>query len=253
MKDVRCDDLSYTNWELSDDEMDQTVQLFREQRRQMGVEKADEAWFCDPLDDWLACLSGGRDGTGRDGTGRDGAGRDGTARTGRRRSGAAKTGGGGLSRESVAALAVGMREKLAFRDALIVSLVCPQADRDHLLELGVRPHRPQSVRYLCGVLDDTFRDPGTKPEGDRATRGFSMLTQILASVPENYQAQPLAVLAYMLWWMGDARAVADAVRALAYDERCTLAAIVLSAVEHGICPAWLDPEHAGNSPEPVAS
>lgn len=190
---------------LNDDEMTQVVRLFRAQRRRMGVEDSDEAWFSGPLDDWLACLNG----TGE-----------------------------GLERESVAGLAVGMREKLAFRDALIVSLVCAGARRGELLELGARPHRPGSVAYLSRALGDAFRDPKAVPDETRCERGLYALAQIVRAVPADFRVQPMAVIAYVLWWMGDPRAVAYAALAAAGDGRCNLALIVLSAAERGIAPAW---------------
>lgn len=46
------------------------------------------------------------------------------------------------------------------------------------------------------------------------------------------QVQPLAIISYILWWMGDERAMLTAMRALAIDEECSLAAIVAAAI-HG--------------------
>ncbi|KAB8288525.1 DUF4192 family protein [Bifidobacterium avesanii] len=197
---------TYVCEELNDDDMTQVTELFREQRRQMGVEESDAAWFADPLDDWLACL---------------------------------ERGGDGLSRESVASLAAGMREKLAFRDALIVSLLCRGVDRSQLMELAARPHRPESVRCLSRALNDAFRDADAAPDRRRCERGLKMLAQIARAVPPGWRVQPMTLVAYVLWWMGDPRAVVYAVRVLADDERCTLAGIVLSAMEHGIAPAWM--------------
>jgi len=47
------------------------------------------------------------------------------------------------------------------------------------------------------------------------------------------------VLAYVMWWMGDSRAVAFALRCLMLDEDCSLAAIVCSAYQRGVMPAWM--------------
>ena len=48
-----------------------------------------------------------------------------------------------------------------------------------------------------------------------------------------------------MWWMGDSRAVAFALRCLMLDEDCSLAAIVCSAYQRGVMPAWMDagPHH----------
>lgn len=202
---------------LNDNDMAQVVRLFRAQRRRMGVENSDEAWFSGPLDEWLACLEGERE---------------------------------GLERESVAELAAGMHEKLALRDALIVSLLCAGSQRAKLLELGARPHRPGSVAYLSRAMGDAFRDPKAVPDADRCERGLRVLGQIVRAVPADFRVQPMAIIAYVLWWMGDPRSVAYAALAAAGDGRCTLAGIVLSAVEQGIAPAWTGAGGSGAG-EPV--
>ena len=200
--DMSC---NYAPEQFEDTEIEELAMLFRDQRRDMGVEIADGEWFSDPLDTWLACLNNQRR---------------------------------GLDRESIAYLAVGMRGALSLRDALIVSLIAQQADRDQLMQLGVRPHRPANADYLGRVLSSTFDDVARKPNALRCSRGLGMLVQMVCSVPDAYRVQPMAVIAYMLWWIGDAHAAAYAVRTLALDERCTLALIVLTALEHGIAPAW---------------
>ena len=67
-----------------------------------------------------------------------------------------------------------------------------------------------------------------------------MLFDIVEAVEDidiELQAQPLAVISYLLWWMGDARAMLAAMRAVAIDEECSLAAIVIGAVHGGRWPA----------------
>lgn len=61
----------------------------------------------------------------------------------------------------------------------------------------------------------------------------------------RFLVQPFAVTAYILWWLGDGKAYDTALSALSIDGRCTLASIVVSAMDHGIAPAWLE----GRSPE----
>ena len=64
---------------------------------------------------------------------------------------------------------------------------------------------------------------------------FRMLVDIVDTVEDTdlkLQAQPLAIISYILWWMGDERAMLAAMRALAIDEECSLAAIVAAAI-HG--------------------
>lgn len=192
------------------DTLDELAFLFRERRRAMGARRADALWIADPLETWLTCI-GGADG------------------------------GDGLDRESVAMLAVGMREALCMRDALAVSVIVPDAGHDRLVRLASRPHAPENVGYLSNAIEGTFRDASFVPDLARCGRGLAALAQIVASVPESHQTQPLAVIAYLLWWMGHAHATHYALCALAQDGRCTLAAIVLSASEHGLRPAWSPP------------
>ncbi|WP_291527687.1 DUF4192 domain-containing protein [Bifidobacterium sp. UBA744] len=206
--DSSCD---YDSERFEDAELEELTLLFRDRRRDMGAEAADMTWFVDPLDAWLACLDN------------------------RRR---------GLDRESIAYLAVGMRGAVSMRDALIVSLISAQTDRERLMQLGVRPHRPANSSYLGRVLGSTFDDAEGRPDAPRCSRGLGMLVQMVRSVPDAYGVQPMAVIAYVLWWVGDIHAGAYAVRALAMDGRCTLALIVLAALEHGIAPAWVGPSAA---------
>lgn len=59
---------------------------------------------------------------------------------------------------------------------------------------------------------------------------------------DGWQAQPYATVAYILWWLGDERALPMAVRALACDGKCSLAIIVASAIRAGIHPDWTNAE-----------
>jgi len=67
-----------------------------------------------------------------------------------------------------------------------------------------------------------------------------MMFDIIGMVPERYHVQPLAIISYVLWWMGDERAMLCAMRALALDENCSLAAIICSAAHRHIGPAWAE-------------
>jgi hypothetical protein len=57
------------------------------------------------------------------------------------------------------------------------------------------------------------------------------------AVAGRFKVQPLAVAGYILWWMGEGKALEYALRALGLDQGCTLAAIVCSALEQGVGPA----------------
>ena len=91
-------------------------------------------------------------------------------------------------------------------------------------------------------------DAAAHPDMARCGHGIGMLLDIIAMVPESYHVQPLAVTGYILWWLGDDRAMpCAAIRALAIDEGCSLAAIVCSAVHRHVGPAWIG-ETIGDTP-----
>ncbi|WP_221343557.1 hypothetical protein [Bifidobacterium sp. SO1] len=139
----------------------------------------------------------------------------------------------------MAAFAVGMSESLPIRDAAIVSLVIGRpCDERMMIEIASQPH---SDRVRCGMSDmmtNAFHDARARPDTERCRRGTAMLKRMGDAVPERWRVQPLAALAYVLWWMGDDLAVIRALECLALDEDCTLAGIVVSLIERGIRPAW---------------
>ncbi|NMN00370.1 hypothetical protein G1C96_0949 [Bifidobacterium sp. DSM 109958] len=187
------------------DEFGDATRLLRERRRAMGAHRADALWFGDPLHAWLACLEGRSD---------------------------------GLDHSRLVALSAGMREVLAMRDALIASLLAPELDEDALTSMASSPHSPPNVRRLTRMIEGTFGDASRRPDPSRCARGIGELERIVRDSPESYRVQPLAAAAYLRWWARRGGAVECALRALTLDGRCTLAAIVLAAEEHGIVPAW---------------
>lgn len=76
------------------DELETRSQEFRNDRRLRGAQQANADWVAEPLDEWLSCLDAGNT---------------------------------DLGRETMAAFAVGMRETLSIRDALILSLVIDES------------------------------------------------------------------------------------------------------------------------------
>ena len=78
---------------------------------------------------------------------------------------------------------------------------------------------------MCRELQGAFFDERRRPDEPRCRAGADMLVAMADRVPESFSVQPLAVLAYVMWWMGDSRAVAFALRCLMLDEDCSLAAI----------------------------
>ena len=75
---------------------------------------------------------------------------------------------------------------------------------------------------------------GHETDKDKVVNASRMLVDIVNTVDTDLklQAQPLAIISYILWWMGDERAMLAVMRALAIDEECSLAAIVAAAI-HG--------------------
>ncbi len=147
-----------------------------------------------------------------------------------------------LDRTDVLALAASMNWTLSMRDALLVSIIIGEerASREYPMGFVERPMLASNARRLETLLNESFRDPQAKPNMERCERGIDMLFQIFFMVPERYRAQPLAVISYILWWLGrDTGAMQCALDALEVDEGCSLAAIVCSACQRHIGPAWV--------------
>lgn len=200
---------------FSERELDDTGRLLRERCREGGVCDAIRAYLQNPLDHWMDALRCGE----------------------------------GLDRTDMAAFAVGMNRTLAIRDALLISIIldeerCP---REFLLDFASRPMLPRNARRLEKLLSESFHDAAAHPDMTRCSRGIGTLFDIIEAVPESYHVQPLAVIGYVLWWLGDDRAMLCAMRALAIDEGCSLAAIVCSAVHRHVGPAWIG-ETTGDTP-----
>ena len=102
------------------------------------------------------------------------------------------------------------------------------------------PTLPGNTRHLDESLNVSFLDASRKPDTKRCDNGVNMMFDIIGMVPERYHVQPLAIISYVLWWMGDERAMLCAMRALALDENCSLAAIICSAAHRHIGPAWAE-------------
>ncbi|RGX29112.1 DUF4192 domain-containing protein, partial [Bifidobacterium pseudocatenulatum] len=67
---------------------------------------------------------------------------------------------------------------------------------------------------------------GHETDKDKVANASRMLVDIVDIVEDTdlkLQVQPLAIISYILWWMGDERAMLAVMRALAIDEECSLA------------------------------
>ena len=190
---------------LAGEDLERMCEDFRALRRDRGPESADVAWAGGAMAEWLGIL---------------------------------RSAGGALTSRGAAVLTVGMRETLAIRDALIISILCERVRREELLELIAQPHLPDNARKIGDILNHAFRDPRCQPSRERCVAGMRALRGIIAAAPLEYQVQPMAVVAYIRWWIGDGDASQIAMRCLDIDASCTLAAIVLAAIAHGVAPAW---------------
>ena len=195
--------------DMHEDGMTKLVENYREGRRRWGVEDADRRWLRQPLTDWTAGLKGQQPYPP-------------------------------LDSDTADRLAVAIKETLAIRDGLILSILAPEPglDRDRLLDLCVRPNDPSNVTALCSILDAVFKDPATRPDQPRCLAGLAMLEAMADKVPPGFRSQPLAVAAYVDWWSGGSRASGLAERALDDDRSCSLAAIVQALIGRSIDPAW---------------
>lgn len=194
--------------DFTQEELDALCIELADSRRIRGLSVADAAWIERALGFWLDHISGKRD---------------------------------DVDRSSIAQLAVGMQCSLAMRDALIVSLLFDQdaCSRKSLVAFASRPHSPTNVRSMNRLLTRAFEDDEVGVNVERCARGLRLLAAMVDTMPAGYRIQPLATASYVTWWTGGKDAVAFARDALELDQGCSLAAIVCSAVDRGVSPAWL--------------
>lgn len=142
-----------------------------------------------------------------------------------------------LTKHSMEILAKSMRKSMALRDAMLLSVICagnPEYAADKLRDYAAAPRIPnQQLSEWCErMMKWSFAHAGHETDKDKVVNASRMLVDIVGTVDLKLQAQPFAIISYILWWMGDGRAMLTAMRALAVDEECSLAAIVAAAI-HG--------------------
>jgi hypothetical protein len=180
-------------------------------RREQGVKAADRDYCTTPCAQWLDSLNAGRDQT---------------------------------SLETRQRLTAGMSVSLAIRDALILSTVDAGCSLDAMLDFAADPHAPRTARRMYHTLRTAFDDPLWAPDQRRVDTALDILDAMRRDLTqehgeENYAVQPLAMSAYLRWWTEKPGACEKAMRALAIQPNTTLAAIVLTALDHDIKPAYL--------------
>lgn len=191
---------------FDEETMETMAREFRHDRRANGPGRADADWSLVPMDEWLGHLTGCSS---------------------------------AMEDETLAALVVVMTETLSMRDALILSMIADgECDREELLGFVARPHDPLCKRRMHLLLSEGFDDPLRAPDEERCRLGIDLLGHAAVRAPVRFAVQPLAVVAYVLWWMGDGRAVEASLQCLALDGECSLAAIVFAAAHRGAWPAW---------------
>ena len=147
-----------------------------------------------------------------------------------------------LTKRSMEILAKSMRKSMALRDAMLMSVICagnPEYDKGKLRDYAAAPRIPnQQLSEWCErMMKGSLAHAGHETDKDKVANASRMLVDIVDIVDTvdtdlKLQVQPLAIISYILWWMGDGRAMLTAMRALAIDEECSLAAIVAAAI-HG--------------------
>lgn len=205
-RDAREDEMFLEGVEPADEGLieDMTTRL-RRARFERGPERANREWMDGPLDDWLDHL--------------DECDAD-------------------LDGDVMARLAVGMSETLSIRDALILSLLVDgdECDRETMMDIISRPTAPEVADVVRDLMLDSL-EGRRNPDLDRCHTGILMFGGMGLMMPHRLTAQPLASIAYILWWLDDRRAPLYAIRSLEADESCSLAAIVLGASERGVRPS----------------
>ncbi len=180
---------------------------FRQDRRELGPAKAADKWFAPLMDRWNGLLSRNE---------------------------------GGFSHGERVTLAMLMTECLSMRDAMILASM-REMDGGELHMLYAQPHSMESAAVVTRELSRAFEDAAYQPDTRRGERAMALLESVMADAPDGYEAQPMASCAYLLWIFDRSTAAAvRALKALALDDDCSLATLVLAASEHGIRPAWTE-------------
>lgn len=133
-------------------------------------------------------------------------------------------------------------ESVAMRDALLLSCIC-DLDVPTLLEVGTDPMGKGVGRKQVRILDSVYHDPEWAIEyGARCIASIDALVWIITVIGGKACEQPLAMLAYLLWWAGrPEEGLGAACRALAIDKDCSLADVLVTAIENRVTPEWQNP------------
>lgn len=127
-------------------------------------------------------------------------------------------------------------EHLSVRDAFLVHIIAPDTGRDTIMDMALHPHRPDVAAQMGHILTREFTSGHV--DARRLAQEGDNIAGILEHIPDDIPcAQLETIAAYLLWWAGDThKAMAHALTALAIDETCSLAAIVIGAVRRDVMP-----------------
>lgn len=182
------------------DEYQRTAEQYRQDTKEHGAESATERW-CKPLfDAWMYSLDSETDRT---------------------------------SDETKRRLTALMRDNLHVRDAMIASIIDSTISTADMIGLAAYPKDKENKARLSALLAMSLgnaADGKTPWLNGRFDTALDMLYD-MATAPERFGAQPLAIIAYASWLAGASNAASIALQALTCDEDCTLAAIVLSGIQ----------------------
>ena len=137
--------------------------------------------------------------------------------------------GEGFTAREQLALAVTLDADLRSRDTFIVTAISSEVSMKQLRVMVEERH---------SLLEGWFH-AGQKPDTSRLDLAVDILAGFVERVPQSRRAQLLTVCAYLSWSAGHVgRAAEWGLKALLADEECTLAALVVTACEHGTLPDW---------------
>lgn len=131
--------------------------------------------------------------------------------------------------ENLANLAESINHSYAMRDAVLLAAVDDTLDRDTFARIIKDPHGTKDE--MERRLTRTYQHPDSIPR----IRVEHIADGLAREGTHQHLAHPLASAAYLHWVLGDYQIAADlANTALQIDEDTSLAAIVISAICHGI-------------------
>ena len=179
------------------------VNQYRQERRNLGVKETDAKWAKQIIGEWDRMLENNEPTINRP--------------------------------EEIKAI---MRENLAVRDAIIIASMSDKYSVTQLTSLAADAHSAKTKRIMNAILTEAFTDGKfNKARSEKAAR----LLEQLIDGEDEWTVQPHAIIAWLEWINGDENnAAMHAAKAYELDDKCGLAAMILTATFHGLKPDYLD-------------